>query len=148
MAFWLHQAIEELVGLLLIVQAVSTPDPALPLLAGLALIVLGLTADGPVALAKWVPRRVHRVVDVVVGVGLVVAAVVFRDQGAPFGPVLVAAGGLALLVLTWRTEYRPRKPRAAATEPELPSSGERYGKAAGRALGKGINVFRGKDDPT
>jgi F0F1-type ATP synthase assembly protein I len=140
--FWVHQAVEYLVGLLLIVVAMQSTRPALPALAGVGVVVLAATADGPLGLAKWVPRRVHRVLDLVVMAGLVVAAIVVSAaDGAGRLTVWVAAAVFALML--WRTNYRPKaaKTRAVADDASV-SKGETFGRAAGRALGKGITSFR------
>ena len=147
MAFWVHQLVEELIGVLLIAQAMTSTKPAVPVAAGVLLILLGVTADGPIGVARWVPRRVHRVLDVVVIVVLVVGALVLWDDAGAFGGVLVLVAAAAMGVLVWRTGYRRKEKAAPAAEAaEGTSSGERYGRAAGRALGKGITAFRGKDD--
>lgn len=153
LAFWVHQAVEYCVGVLLIMQALQLADPAGPLAAGIAVIVLAATADGPLAAFHWVPRPVHRVLDVAVAVLCVVAAVVFRDQLGTFGLVFLVVAALTLVFLVLRTNYRPKPPRAsrAARFAEGAAQGsvkaEDVGRAAGRAVGKGVNAFRRRPPP-
>ena len=86
--------------------------------------------------------------DVVVVVALVVTAVVGRDTLNGLGLSVVVIVAVVLGVLAYRTDYRVPK-RRAATAPAAPppptgSNSERIGRAAGRALGKGIKAY--KDD--
>ena len=146
--FWIHQVVEYGVGLLLAYQAIHSPEPVVPLLAGLAVIALAATADGPAAAWHLVPRRTHRVLDVVVAVGLVVAAIVLGDQAGSAGQFVLVLGALALGVLVIRSDYRPkvRKPKPAAG-----SAGDRaeeIGRAAGRAVGKGVQAYRRRGSST
>src|SRR5262249_45208120 len=78
--FWIHQIVEYGIGALLAYQAIHSPRPVVPLLAGLAVILLAATADGPAACFAVVPRPIHRILDIIVLVGLLVVAVVFGDD--------------------------------------------------------------------
>jgi hypothetical protein len=158
--FWIHQVVEYLLGLLMLTQAIQTDRPLIPVLLGVAIIVLAATADGPVAAFHLVPRRLHRALDIVVLAVVVVVAVVFRDELGTSGLVfaVLAAAGLAGLVV--RTDYRTRPRRITATSapdaspspeagpeaavsPGAPASkAERVSRAAGRALGRGIKSYR------
>jgi len=149
LAFWVHQVIEYLVGLLLVLQGLSAARPLGPVLAGVAVLVLAATAHGPVAAAKWVPRRVHRVLDFVLAAGLVVLGLVIPDERIDgFGRFVLVVAGLVLAVLALRTSYATRP---APTPQAGPSRGEDLGRSAGRAVGKGINELRrrsGGDEPS
>ena len=153
--FWIHQVVEYLLGALLLTQAIQTSRPLIPVLLGLAVILLAATADGPVAAFRIVPRPLHRVLDLVVLATIVVAGVVFRDELGTAGLVftVLAAAGLAGLVI--RTDYRakPRRtkpvvaPVVDEAQPPPPPTGpvskaERMSRAAGRALGRGIKSYR------
>jgi len=143
LAFWAHQATELLAGVLLVVQALTSSRPAVPMAAGLVLVALAVTADGPVGVAHWVSRPWHRALDAVAVVALVAAAVTVAEDD--FGRILLFAAAGVLAVLLWRTDYRrPQARRRDEPEPEAPSSGERYGRAAGRAMGAGIAAWRKK----
>jgi hypothetical protein len=150
LAFWIHQGIEYLVGFLVLSQALQASDPAVPVLAAVAVLALAATADGPLAAFKLVPRAVHRVLDVVVAVALAAVAVVARDSLGGFGLVVVAAVAVILGVLVYRTDYRVRARRPPPAEAPGPATGtgpgkvssEDLGRAAGRAVGKGIRAYK------
>lgn len=158
LAFWVHQGVEYLVGFLVISQALQASEPLIPIVAGTAVLLLALTADGPLAAFKAVPRRVHRVLDVVVAVGLVVLAVVARDSLGELGLIVVVAVAAALGVLVYRTDYRDPRRRRRAAAPSAPAApvappvgaprrapninSEDVGRVAGRAVAKGIKAYR------
>jgi hypothetical protein len=154
--FWVHQVVEYGIGVLLAYQAIHSPRPVVPLLAGLAVIALAATADGPAAAWHVVPRRVHRVCDVIVAVGLVAVAIVFGHQAGTAGQIMLLVGALALAALLLRSDYRPRPVKAARPTPAAgtPPSGsvtaEAVGRAAGRVVGRGVQAYRqrsqGKND--
>jgi hypothetical protein len=169
LAFWIHQAVEYLLGVLVISQAVQTDSPTIPVLVGGAIILLAATADGPLAAFHAVPRSVHRVLDVVAVGALVVVAVLWRDELGSAGLIFTLVAAVAMAGLVVRTNYRPprtvRRPRPAtsttqpatratteADEAAVPaeprSKGEVYSRAAGRALGKGIRAYRGSKPPS
>ncbi len=173
MPFWIHQVIEYVIGVLLVAQALQTDRPLVPLVAGMLVLGLAATADGPIGAFRVVRRPLHKVLDVVIGTGLIVFAVVARDSTSSAGTLVALVGGAAVLALAVRTE-RARPPRrsapTSATAPPMapmapsattlppvapaasvppsapPASGtEAISRRAGRALGKGIRTFR--DDP-
>jgi hypothetical protein len=148
LAFWIHQLVEYAVGLLLAYQAIHSPKPVIPVLAGLVVIVLAATADGPAAAWRVVPRRVHRVLDIVVALGLVAAAILLGDQVGGAGQIILAVGALAMGMLILRSDYRPRRPRSTTktVEGATPmSSGDRaevFGRSAGRFVGRSVQAYR------
>jgi hypothetical protein len=150
LAFWIHQLVEYLLGVLLITQALQSEQPAVPVLLGVGVILLAATADGPLAAFHLVPRQAHRILDLVAVVVLLVVAIVFRDALGTTGLVFAVAVALAMMAITLRTNYRMRPRRSLGETLRAPvedvpgSKGERYGRAAGRALGKGIRSFREK----
>jgi hypothetical protein len=171
LAFWIHQAVEYLLGVLVISQAVQTESPTIPVIVGGAIILLAATADGPLAAFHAVPRPVHRVLDVVAVVALVVVAVLWRDELGTAGLIFTLVAAVAMAGLVVRTNYRPprvarrARPATVTADPaagaatdatdaadavvpaEPRSKGEVYSRAAGRALGKGIRAYRGPKSP-
>ena len=144
--FWIHQIIEYGLGGLLVFQAVQSPRPVFPLLAGLVVILLAATADGPAACFHAVPRPLHRVLDIVVAIGLIACAFFFGDEMGGAGQILLVAGALALAVLTFRSDYRPKSARRA--QPKAPASevgsdrAEAIGRGAGRLAARGVQEYR------
>jgi hypothetical protein len=149
LAFWIHQLVEYLLGILVISQAVQTDRPLLPVLVGLGIIVLAATADGPVAAFHLVPRPVHRVLDIVAIVAIAVVLVVERDAMGTTGLLFVGLAAVAMVGLVLRTNYRPKQKRAGndaippASSPGSPKS-EAYGRAAGRVVGLGVRSLRNR----
>lgn len=151
LAFWIHQLVEYLLGILVISQAIQTDRPLLPMLVGLAIMVLAATADGPVAAFHLVPRPLHRVLDIVAIVAIVVLLVVQRDAMGTTGLLFVGLAGVAMVGLLLRTNYAPKARRAAPAPPVVSdgsgSKGEAYGRAAGRVVGLGIRGLRNRKPP-
>jgi hypothetical protein len=144
--FWIHQVVEYGIGALVAYQAIHSPQPVVPLLAGVAVIVLAATADGPAACFPFVPRPVHRILDVVVLVGLLVVAFVFGDDMGGAGQILLVLGALSLGVLTLRSDYRPKAARRKAERPPAEAVGsdraESIGRGAGLLVGRGVQEYR------
>jgi hypothetical protein len=144
--FWIHQVVEYGIGALLAYQAIHSPRPVVPLLAGVAVILLAATADGPAACFAVVPRPVHRILDVIVFVGLLVVAVAFGDDMGGAGQILLVLGALSLGVLMLRSDYRPKKARVKAERPPADEVGseraEAFGRGAGRLVGRGVQEYR------
>jgi len=144
--FWIHQIIEYGLGGLLVFQAVQSPRPVFPLLAGLLVGFLAATADGPAGCFHIVPRPLHRVLDLVVAVVLVVAAIFFGEEMGGAGQILLVAGALALGVLTLRSDYRPKAVRRAQSQAAVTDPGsdraEAIGRGAGRLAARGVQEYR------
>ena len=144
--FWIHQIIEYALGGLLVFQAVQSPRPVFPLLAGLLVILLAATADGPAGCFQVVPRPFHRILDLVVAIGLIVGAVVFGDEMGGAGQILLVAGALALGFLALRSDYRPKAARRGQFRAEAAESGsdrsEASGRGAGRLAARGVQEYR------
>jgi hypothetical protein len=151
--FWIHQIVEYAIGALLAYQAIHAASPVVPLLAGLVVVVLAATADGPVACFHVVPRPVHRVFDIVVAVGLLALALFFGDEVGGAGQFMLVLGAVGLGVLTLRSDYRPkvtRRQRTAAAPPSDPGStrAEEIGRHAGRLVGRGMEEYRKRRKPS
>jgi len=84
---------------------------------------------------------------VVVALGLVAAAVFFGDEMGGAGQILLVAGALALGVLTFRSDYRPKalrraQARAAASAEVGSDRAEAIGRGAGRLAARGVHEYR------
>ena len=144
--FWIHQIVEYGIGALLAYQAIHSPRPVVPLLAGLVVVMLAATADGPAACFHLVSRPFHRVLDLVVAAGLLVTALLFGDAMGGAGQFMLVLGALALGGLTLRSDYRAKATRRAeaAARRHLTGSAraEEIGRTAGRWVGKGVQGYR------
>ncbi len=95
LAFWIHQLVEYLLGVLVILEAVHVDKPIVPVVVGGLVIAAAATADGPLAAARLVPRAVHRILDIVLAVAILALTVLFHAQMGEFGiafSVIAAAG--------------------------------------------------------
>jgi len=159
--FWIHQLVEYLIGILLVSQALQADRPLIPLAAGAAVLALAATADGPLGAFRFVGRHLHHVLDLVVGIGLLMVAVLARDATGSTGVLVTVVGALSVLVLAVRTEgpraharrleqreaaKRARSAPAPGSPLPPPGSAESAAGRMGRALGKGIRTYR--DDPS
>jgi hypothetical protein len=98
--FWLHQLVEYILGITLVSQALQSPTPAVPAVAGAAVLVNAAVARGPLGAFRLVSRSVHRVLDIVVMVliaGLAVQPWWTIDAGAR----LVMVGIVAVHAFVW-----------------------------------------------
>src|SRR5689334_25318138 len=64
--FWLHQLVELLLGVLLLVEGARTGEHTAVLVSlGGVLLLLALCSDGALGAWPWIGRRLHRVLDLV-----------------------------------------------------------------------------------
>jgi hypothetical protein len=141
--FWLHQAAEYVLGIVLVAAATQTPKPLYPALAGGLVIVNAAIADGPLGAYRLVGRRLHRVLDWVVVAVLAVGAV----MPGPDALARMALGGMAIVlgVLAWQTQYGARPAPVDPSSPPTTAAGAKaasWGRAAGRMAGKGARAVR------
>jgi hypothetical protein len=123
-----HQAIEPIAALLLIaapwIFGFDDSDTAttLSVIAGVLVLITGMSTRWRMSLVKLIPLRTHFMMDVGLGIALIVVPFIagFSDNGAATR-FFVIAGALELgtaLMTRWdeREEVRPeRSPRATAT---------------------------------
>jgi hypothetical protein len=133
--FWIHQTCEYLVGLLILFEGARLKHPAVPLVAGVAVLILAATGDGPMSAFRRVPRAVHRIMDLVVAGAALVAALVFRTTLGSSGISLLVIIAGVLALMAWRTDYRPRQPRRTLKDRLPKVDAEDVGRKAGRAVG-------------
>jgi hypothetical protein len=122
--FWVHQIVELLLGLVLLVQGARTGEhtAALVTMGGL-LVLLALCTDGPLGAWSLLGRRTHRVLDVVAAVALAASPLLLGVDHV-VAIVVVEAAALGLAWLAWRSDWRPRARarKAAAPRPTPPPS--------------------------
>jgi hypothetical protein len=133
--FWIHQLAEYLIGIALVSQGLSDPQPLVPTFAGALVVVNAAIVTGPLGAFKMIGRSVHRWMDVAVMIVLAVGAL------QPWFDVSSAGRAVMLLILIplgflwfytdWAERASRRQRRAAAAGP----TGEQVGKVAGRLAG-------------
>jgi hypothetical protein len=115
--FWLHQLVEYILGVTLVSQALQSPTPAVPALAGGAMLVNAAVARGPLGAFRLVGRRVHRTLDVVVmalTAGLALQPWIGIDPGARIIMLGIAA---VHAFVWWQSDLSEPAPRAARSRP-------------------------------
>ncbi len=107
-----HQAIEYVVGLLLVYGAAHVPSNEATIELGVALAcgVLAAISPGRLAIRSVLGRRSRRVGDAVVALGAVGGAVAARHELLAVAPLVFAAVILVKLALTPPFESEPRAP--------------------------------------
>ena len=152
--FWLHQIVEYVVGLVLISLAIQSPEPAVPAILGLVIVLNAAIARGPAGAFDLLDRKVHRIVDLLV-IGLLVAAAFqpwFDVDGT--GQLLLVLIAVVLFVVWFHTDFEERAGRKARRAARARRSSEERGRHAGRVVGDTVNSLRrwgrqiGGDDET
>jgi hypothetical protein len=130
--FWIHQLVEYTVAILIASEGARSGKPLVPMIGAVTVLVNAAVADGPGAAFRWVPRKVHRVFDLVVAAGLVLAGIVLRSRAGSIGQVILIGGGALLGALVLRTNYEPKpvKVRRSRTSPNLAAPAPAPGSSA------------------
>jgi hypothetical protein len=149
-------------ALVLASSAMRLPEPALPIGAAIVILLLAATADGPAAAAHLVKRSVHRIADLVIGVLLVASAAALFTRVGSSAAILTGLSGVAMLGLSWRTNYAPKPikpplqlpkirlpklpPRQVPSEPHISrgAKAEQVGRKAGRYAAVGVKVWKNR----
>ena len=147
--FWIHQVIEYIIGIALISSSVQLPEPAVPALLGLLIILNAAIAKGSAGAFRLVGRRLHRTLDLVV-IGILVF---FAFQ--PWLSIDITSrmliGAIAfILCFVWfytdfaeqRTRTERKAQRAADRASRGPTDSTEIGRRAGRLVGGTVHVAR------
>jgi hypothetical protein len=133
--FWLHQLTEYVIGFALIVFGFQDPDPAVPAVAGIVVLVNAAIVRGPVGAFKLVGRKLHRVLDLLVMAALIGGAVQPWVDASALGRLVLIALVVPYAFLWWYTDWEERAGRKARRQAAAVSSGnksEDRGRTAGR----------------
>jgi hypothetical protein len=139
--FWTHQLIEYFVGIGLISAAIQMPQPAVPAVLGLVVILNASIAKGAAGAFRLAGKRVHKQLDVVVMLLLVGAAIqpwVSVDNTSRF---LLGGVAFVLWFVWFHTDFTEKAPRAERANTARPTSHE-IGRGAGRVVGGGVNSLK------
>jgi hypothetical protein len=139
--FWMHQIAEYLLGGVLVAQGLQSPTPVLPAVAGGLVMLNAAIVRGPVAAFRVVGRSTHRVLDVIVIVLVLAAALQpVIDVESSARVVMAAIAGL-MAFIWWQTSFAEKVRRRSAISANDGRSTE-VGRLAGRAVGDGVNMVR------
>ncbi len=140
--FWMHQIVEYLIGLVLIGLAVQLPNPAVPAVLGLVVIINAAITKGAAGAFNLVGRKAHRALDVVVMVLLVAMAVQPWISSDTTGRIVLPAIAFVLFFIWANTDFGERSERRARRSAQSADSSEELGRRAGRIVGQGVNAAR------
>lgn len=140
--FWMHQLVEYLIGIVLISVSVQLPTPAVPAALGLLVIVNAAITKGGAGAFALIGRRLHRVLDVVVMVLLVVMAFQPWFSTDATGRIVLPAIAFVLFFVWLNTDFSDREARRAKRSSQGGDTSERIGRKAGRVVGDGVNAAR------
>jgi len=119
---WIHQVVEYLLALLIVSQSITAGKAATYLaVTGGLLFVLAAATNAPAGAVRWIPPQLHRVLDLVVIVALLVAPIVSGSTEL-VAWVLCVLAAVALAWINWHTSWRraPRPTDRARREPTVP----------------------------
>jgi len=101
--FWLHQIVEYLIAAALILMSAQSDYPFVTSAFGIALLINVTITDGPLSAYKIISRQVHRIIDWLYVVALIIGAIALDiDQSTRTTLFGVA---IALVVIALTTNY-------------------------------------------
>jgi hypothetical protein len=144
--FWMHQIVEYILGIALVMTAVQQPDPTVPALMGLVILLNASIAIGPAGAFRLVPRRLHKHLDLVVMAMLLIAAVQPWVSIDSSGRIVMFGICIVMFFIWFHSDFTERADRSAAKAARkaaaTPADSEQIGKTAGRYVGHGVNSFK------
>ena len=145
--FWLHQLFEYFIAIACAMVAYQSPTPRPLVIVAIAIGVNAATSKGALGAFQWIPKHVHRVIDIALVVMMVVIAIVMDADALTRVVVVLLAVVLAVLVLgTNFAEKTSRSVRDTPTDQIGSERSEEWGRKAGRFAGKVGRAARNKLD--
>ena len=111
--FWLHQLGEYLIAAVLIASAWYSPEPTVQAVLGGLIIANAAVADGPAGAFPLVDRRIHKWLDVVIMVLLLLAAVQGWVDVDATGRIALPTMAVLMFVLWFNTDFDVDEPEKA-----------------------------------
>ena len=144
--FWIHQMVEYIVGIALISSSVQLPDPAVPALLGLLIVLNAAVAKGSAGAFRLVGRRLHRTLDLVV-IGILTFLALQPWWSIDTTSRMLIGSIAFILCFVWfytdfaeqRSRSERKAQRAAAKAARGPTDSTEIGRRAGRLVGGTIN---------
>lgn len=144
--FWMHQAVEYLLGGVLVAQGLQSLTPVPPAVAGGLIMVNAAIVRGPLAAFRLVGRTLHRALDLAVIATIVVMVVQPAIEVEAGARLVMAAIAFLMSFVWWQTDFTEKAPRraraASGATPASEGRSSEVGRMAGRALGDGVNMVR------
>jgi hypothetical protein len=104
--FWLHQTVEYLIAAALILMSAQSEYPIVTSAFGIALLINVTITDGPLSAYKIISRQVHRIIDWLHVVALIVGAIALEIDQSTRRTLFGVA--IALVVIALTTNYTKR----------------------------------------
>jgi hypothetical protein len=104
--FWLHQIVEYLIAAALILMSAQSEYPIVTSAFGIALLINVTITDGPLSAYKIISRQVHRIIDWLHVVALIVGAIALEIDQSTRRTLFGVA--IALVVIALTTNYTKR----------------------------------------
>jgi hypothetical protein len=142
--FWIHQLSEYLIGVALVAQGLQEQDPVVPAVAGLVVLANAAIVRGPLGAFKWVSRRLHRWFDLVVIVGIFLAAIQPWFEVPAGGRLIMLVMLVPLGFLWFYTDWAERPNRQQRRVDRASVKSEDVGRSAGRMAGNAFNAIKKK----
>jgi hypothetical protein len=140
--FWIHQLVEYIIGLALIAQGMQDPEPLVPASAGVLVLVNAAAVRGPMGAFKFIGRRVHRWLDLLVGAVVVVGALQPWIDVEVTGRAIMLVMLLPLGFLWFYTDWEERPGRRQRRAERVTGTGDHLGRTAGRLAGTAYGAGR------
>lgn len=142
--FWIHQLSEYLIGIALVAQGLQERNPLVPAVAGLAVIANVAIVRGPLGAFKWVGRVTHRWLDLIVMIGILVAAVQPWFEVPSGGRLIMLVMLVPLGFLWFYTDWAERRSRRQRRVERGSVKSEDVGRSAGRMAGNAFKTIKRK----
>lgn len=102
---------EYLLGITAIATGAQTPKPVFPCIAGALMMLNAGSTHGPLGAFRLVPRKIHRIVDWVLVVAMLVGAAAGGSAIDSTGRSVLIGFAIVLAFVSWRTSYETPPPR-------------------------------------
>ena len=93
----------------------SNAATAVAIVGGILTLVIGASTDSPTGLARAIPLNIHMVLDFVVSIVFIASPFLFRFSDDSTATALFIVVGIAGLLLTIATRFKPAREPGVAT---------------------------------
>ena len=150
--FWMHQLVEYILGGALVASGLQSPYPVMPAVLGGIIVLHAAVTKGALAAFSVIPRRIHRFIDPVI-ILLVVLSAIRPWADIDDGTRVIILGIAAVHFVVWISSSfaeRPKKQKGAPAAPAAPLDPDErsvvVGQKAGRMAASGVLFARRQKD--
>ncbi len=119
--FWMHQLVEYILGGALVASGLQSPYPVMPTVLGGVIMLHAAMTKGALAAFNVIPRQIHRVIDPVIIVLIVLSALrpwVEIDDGTR----VIVFGIAAVHLVVWLSSSFTEKPKKQVKQKRAPGA--------------------------